>query len=71
MKTFSRFWQYLAKFFLEWEMFQIEVVEKMKTYIIFTNFFLENRAVYEINVEKCGGAREAAGDKMTARCMLD
>jgi hypothetical protein len=52
-------------------MFQIEVAEKMTTYIIFSNFFLENRAVYEINVEKCGGAREAAGEKMTARCMLD
>jgi hypothetical protein len=28
MKTFSNLWQYLAKFFLEWEVFQIKVAEK-------------------------------------------
>jgi hypothetical protein len=31
MKTFRHFWRYLAKFFLEWEMFWTKVVEKMKT----------------------------------------
>jgi hypothetical protein len=30
MKTFSHLWQYLAEFFLEWEMFQIKAVEKIK-----------------------------------------
>ena len=50
MKTFSHLWRYFAKFFLEWEMFQIKVVEKIKTYILcsVTFFFSENRAVYEI-----------------------
>ena len=33
MKTFPHLWQYLAKFFLEWEMFHTEVVEKIKTHI--------------------------------------
>ena len=26
-------WQYLTQLFLEWEMFQINVVKKIKTYI--------------------------------------
>ena len=34
MKTFSHLWQYLAEFFLEWEMFW--------------KFFFENRPLYEI-----------------------
>jgi hypothetical protein len=39
----------LAEFFLEWEMLQTKVVEKIKTHFIFNNFFFfENRTVYEI-----------------------
>jgi hypothetical protein len=34
MKTFTHFWQYLAEFFLEWEMFQIKVVDKIKSNIL-------------------------------------
>ena len=50
MKTFSHLWQYLAGYlaelFLEWEMFQIEIVEKMKTRILCSvTFFSENRTV--------------------------
>jgi hypothetical protein len=49
MKTCSHFWQYLAEFFLEWEMFQIKVIEKNKTHILCSlTFFLEYLAVYEI-----------------------
>jgi hypothetical protein len=49
MKTFLHLWQYLDKFFLEWEMFQIKVVEKIKRHILCSiTFFSENRAVYEI-----------------------
>jgi hypothetical protein len=33
MKTNMHLW-YLAQFFLEWEMFQTEVVEKIKTHIL-------------------------------------
>ena len=32
MKTYVHLW-YLAEFFSEWEMFQIKVVEELKTYI--------------------------------------
>ena len=47
MKTDIRVLMYLAEFFVEWEMFQTKVVEKIKTYILCSVFFL-NRAVYEI-----------------------
>ena len=30
MKKFSHLWQYLAEFYLGWEMFQIQFVEKSK-----------------------------------------
>jgi hypothetical protein len=48
MKTSSRLWQYLAKLFLEWEIFQIKVVEKIKTHILCSiTFLFANVAVYE------------------------
>jgi hypothetical protein len=34
MQTNRQFWSYLAKFFLEWKMFQTKVVEKIKTHIL-------------------------------------
>jgi hypothetical protein len=34
MKTDIRFSSYLAHFFLEWEMFQTKVVEKIKTHVL-------------------------------------
>jgi hypothetical protein len=40
MKTYVHLWQYLAEFFLEWEIFQIKVTEKIKTRIfMFNNIF--------------------------------
>jgi hypothetical protein len=30
MKTSVRLWAYLAEFFLEWDIFQIKVIEKIK-----------------------------------------
>ena len=33
MSTNIHLWSYLAQFFLEWEMFQTKVVEKIKTRI--------------------------------------
>jgi hypothetical protein len=41
-------------------MFQIKVVEKIKTHFPFSNLFL----VYEIMSKKYGGVREAADDNM-------
>ena len=49
MKTDIHFWSALDKCFLEWEMFQTEVVEKIKTHFHSVTFFsFENRAVYKI-----------------------
>ena len=49
MKTYVHLW-YLAEFFLEWEMFQTKVAERIKTHIlcpITFVFFSENHAVCE------------------------
>jgi hypothetical protein len=47
MKTYVHL--YLAEFFLEWEMFETNVVEEIKTHLLSSiNFFSENRVVYEI-----------------------
>jgi len=49
MKTNIRIWPYIPRIFLEWEMFQMKIVEKIKTHFVFSNIsFFENRAVYEI-----------------------
>jgi hypothetical protein len=39
MKTNIHLLPYRAHFFLEWEMFQTIVVEKIKTHFVFSNFF--------------------------------
>ena len=39
MKTNKDFWSYLALSFLEWKMFQIEFVEKIKTYSLCSIIF--------------------------------
>ena len=71
MKTFSHLRQYLAEFFLEWDMFKIKVVEKIKIHILCSMTFPRKSHHLWENVEKYGGARETADDIMAARCMLD
>jgi len=39
MKINIHFLSHLAHFFLEWEMNQKQIVEKIKTYFIFNNVF--------------------------------
>jgi hypothetical protein len=48
MKTFAQLWQYVAELFLEWEIFRMKLVEKIKTHFMLHNFLSENRAVYGI-----------------------
>jgi len=50
MKTDIHFWSYIAELFLEWEMFQTNLVEKVRPQILCSIIFFspENRAVYEI-----------------------
>ena len=48
MKINVKLWSYLAEFFSDWKMFQTTVVEKIKTCILCSIAFFENRVVYEI-----------------------
>ena len=52
MKTNIHFLTYLAQFFLEWEMFQTEVVEEIKTHILFQITFCRKSYRLWDNVEK-------------------
>ena len=70
MKTFSHLWQYLAECFLEWKMFEIKVVEKVKIHIFCSVVFFPKTVILSDNVEKYSAAREVADGNMAARCML-
>jgi hypothetical protein len=71
MKTFSYLWQYLANFFLEWEIFQTKVVEKIKIHILFSvTLYRKSHRLWD-NVEKYGEAREAVDGNMASSFMLD
>ena len=71
MKAFSLLWQYIPEFFLEWDTFQVNDVEKIKIHIFCSVPFLRKSCRLWDNVEKYGGAREAADGNMAARCVLD
>jgi hypothetical protein len=70
MKTFWHLWQYLAEFFLKWDIFQIKFVEKVKTHILWSVPIFRKSCRLWDNVEKYGGASEVA-DYIMALCMLD
>jgi hypothetical protein len=54
---------YLVEFFLEWKMFWMKVVEKIKTYIIcLVTFFSENCAICEVILKKYGIAGQPTDD---------
>ena len=47
MKTYGRLWGHLAEFFLEWEIFQTKLMEKIKIQFLCSIFFPpENLAIY-------------------------
>jgi len=73
MKTNIHCWSYLTQFFLEWEMFQTNLVEKIKTHFEFSNFFFFFKLCHLWdNVEKYCRAGQATDDNMAhAHCMLD
>ena len=70
MKTFLHLWQYLTEFYLEWEMFQINV-DEIRTHIFCSETFLRKSFRLWDNVEKYNGAREAADGNMATRRLLD
>jgi hypothetical protein len=57
------FFLYLAQFFLEWEMFQINFVEKINTRIVFSNIFFKSCRLWD-NVEKYYRKGQATDDNM-------
>jgi hypothetical protein len=67
MKTYVHLWQYLAEFFLEWEMFETKVVEKIKTHILCSIMFFQKSCRLWDNVEKYGRARQATDDNIIRR----
>ena len=73
MNTFAYLWQYLAEYFLEWEMFQIKFIEKNQhRHLMPDNFFFFQKScrLWD-NVEKYGKAKQAANDNMAhTRYML-
>jgi len=72
MKTETHFWSYLAQFFLEWEMFQTNVVQKIKTHILCSVTFFRKLCRLWENVEKYCRAGQGTDNNMThAHCMLD
>ena len=51
MKTFLHLWQYLAEFFLEWEVFQIKVIEKIQIHLLRSITFFRKSCRLWDNVE--------------------
>jgi hypothetical protein len=67
MKTYVHLWQYLAEFFLEWEIFQTNVVDKIKTHILCSVRFSRKSCHSRNNVEKYGRAKQATDDNRIGR----
>jgi hypothetical protein len=75
MTTNAHLWPYLAHFFLEWEMFQTTVVEKIKTIILCSiTFFWTSFRLWD-NMEKFGRARQMTWGYLYnashAHCVMD
>ena len=63
MKTTRYFWSYIAHF-LEWEMFQTEVVKEIKTHILCSITFFWKSFILWDNVEKYCGSGQATDDNV-------
>jgi hypothetical protein len=70
MKTFLHLWQYLAKFFLEWEMYYTKFVGKIK-HILCSIIYFRKSCYLLGNLKRCGGARGAADNMAYTPWMLD
>jgi hypothetical protein len=74
MKAYVHLWSYVAQYFLEWEMFYTEVVEKIKTHILCSMIFSRKSCRLWDNVKKYSIAGEATDDnkirRMCAACWI-
>jgi hypothetical protein len=64
METYIHLYYYLAEFFLEREMFQINALEKIWPHIICSIRFSRESCHLINNVEKYGRARQATDDNI-------
>ena len=75
MNTYFHLWQYLAEFFLEWRMFQTNVVEKDKTHILYSiNIFPRKSCRLWDNVENIWYSQTGHGwqyNTALALCVMD
>jgi hypothetical protein len=63
MKIYIHLWQCLVELFLEWEMFQTKIVEKIETHFMINSlFYAESSAVYDNAWKKNGRARQVTDD---------
>ena len=67
MKTDTRFWSYLAQFFLEWELYRTDVVEQIKTHILCSITFFRKSCRLWDSVEKYFRAGPATDDDIIGR----
>jgi hypothetical protein len=58
------FWSYLTQFFVEWEMFQTKVVQKAKTYILYSVMVFWKLCCVWDDVEKYGRTGQATDGNM-------
>ena len=70
MKTYIRLWKYLAEFFLEWEIFQPKVVEKIKTHILYSVNISRKSYRLRFDVEKYGRAGQAKDGNIIRRMRI-
>ena len=71
MKTNLHLWSYLARFFIEWEIFETKVVEKTEKYILCSiSFFLKSCRLW-VNVEKYYRSGQTTDDMAHAHRKLD
>ena len=59
MKTDMHLWSYLAEFYLEWEMFHENVVEKIKTHTLCSEIYFWNSCRLRDNAENYVKAGQA------------
>jgi len=69
MNTYAHLWLYLAQFFLEWEIFQANIFENVKTHILYSRKFLIKPCRIWGNGGKYGRAGKAA-DNITGHMRI-
>jgi hypothetical protein len=71
VKTNTCFWSYLAQSLSDWEMLQINVVEKINTHFKVNNFFLKLCCLCDRVEKYCTAGQAIEDDMVHARCMQD